>query len=226
MLRVAVVGAGGLGGPIALGLSTSCELSIFDGDIVELSNLHRQIQFCDRDLGHNKALALTNWLAGNPGHAHPCPWTPQRGDQLCQDCDLIIDASDSAATKFAVADWAIETGRPYIIASALGVTGSVVWGAPGHPCYRCWFESPPTQQDTCADAGVLGPILGVVASVVCESAVALARGDRTLAGSMWMCNDISIRQLQTRQLHLAARPNCPTCARSALPPTHRAIVIA
>jgi adenylyltransferase/sulfurtransferase len=217
MIRVAVVGAGGLGGPIALGLvHAGFEVTVFDGDSVDISNLHRQLQFCDADLGSNKAVALRDWAGAK--HAHPTHWDANTADELCGDVDLIIDASDSATTKFAVNDWATRTGRPFVIAGALGVTGSVMLGAPTFPCYRCWFEAPPNDAPTCADAGVLGPILGQVAAVAVAGAAALARGDRRNAGTLWTCADLSIEPLQVRQRPLAARTDCPACRISPMPP--------
>ncbi len=217
MIRIVVVGAGGLAGPIVLGLvSAGVEVTVFDGDTVELSNLHRQIQFHDADLGQNKAQVLTAWAGAS--RAYPLHWTPALAEQTCNDCDLIVDATDSAETKFAVADWATGTGRPYVIAAALGVMGSVMLGAPSVACYRCWFEAPPTQANTCSEAGVLGPILAMVAAIATDGALALAQGNRQTAGTLWTCDDLSSAEPKLRQRGLAARADCPTCQTSPLPP--------
>lgn len=217
MIRIAVIGAGGLGGPIVLGLaSAGVEVTVFDGDTVELSNLHRQIQFCDADLGRNKATVVAQWAGAHL--AHGVHWTAAVADQTCSACALIVDATDSAATKFAVADWATHTGRPYVIAAALGVMGNVMFGAPGFACYRCWFENPPTLAGTCGDAGVLGPILGMVAAVAIDGALALAQGGRQPAGTLWTCDDLSTTVPKLRRRALAARSDCPSCQTSPMPP--------
>ncbi|HPH65400.1 MAG TPA: ThiF family adenylyltransferase [Kofleriaceae bacterium] len=225
MIRVAVVGAGGLGGPITLGLvHAGFEVTVFDGDTVDISNLHRQLQFCDADLGRNKAMALRDWAGAT--HAHASHWVADNADDVCGDVDLIVDASDSAATKFAVNDWATRTGRPFVIAAALGVAGSVMLGAPSFACYRCWFEAPPGEADSCADAGVLGPILGQVAAIAVDGATALARGDRRTAGTLWTCADLSIEPHHVRQRPLAARADCPACRTSPMPPGQIPLLLA
>ncbi len=217
MIRIAVIGAGGLGGPIVLGLaSAGVEVTVFDGDTVELSNLHRQIQFCDADLGRNKASVVAQWAGAH--RAYDMHWTAAIADQTCCECDIIVDATDSAETKFAVADWATRTGRPYVIAAAIGVMGNVMFGAPGFACYRCWFENPPTLAGTCGDSGVLGPILGMVAAKAVDGALTLAVGDRTTAGTLWTCDDLSSALPQPRQRALSARSDCPSCQTSAMPP--------
>lgn len=222
MIRIAVVGAGGLGGPIVMGLvSAGAEVTVFDGDTVEISNLHRQIQFCDADLGQNKAAVVARWAGAH--HAYRVHWTADQAESTCGECDLIVDATDSAETKFAVADWAIRTGRPYVIAAALGVMGSVMLGAPGFACYRCWFEAPPSQAGTCADAGVLGPILGMVAAIATDAALTLAQGDRLTAGTLWTCDDLSIAEPVLRQRALASRSDCPSCQTSPMPPGQVAV---
>jgi molybdopterin-synthase adenylyltransferase len=217
VIRITVIGAGGLGGPIVLGLADAgVEVTVFDGDTVELSNLHRQIQFCDADLGRNKAIVVAQWAGAH--RAYDMHWTAANADQTCGECDLIVDATDSAETKFAVADWATRTGRPYVIAAAIGVMGNVMFGAPGFACYRCWFENPPTLAGTCGDSGVLGPILGMVAATAVDGARTLAQGNRAPAGTLWTCDDLSTTMPKLRQRALSARSDCPSCQTSPMPP--------
>jgi molybdopterin/thiamine biosynthesis adenylyltransferase len=219
-LRATVVGAGGLGGPIALALGRAgLELVIVDHDQVELSNLHRQIQFTSVDLGQPKAMRLAGVIVARGGVARGqvTRWTPGNADELGADADVVIDASDDPETKFAVADWAVARGRCYVIASALRYGGNVMAGAPGAACFRCLFEST-VDAPSCADAGVLGPVVGAIGGVAAALAIALARGDRTLAGALLAFEDLR-RSPDPRIVRFAPRVGCPACAAAPISPT-------
>ena len=219
MTRITLVGAGGLGGPIAFSLAAAgIELAIVDHDNVELSNLHRQLQFTSADLGHPKATRLAGAIVANGGTAKPhvAKWTAEHADELGGDCDLIVDASDDPPTKFAVADWAVANGRQYVIASALRYGGNVMAGAPGVACYRCLFEDP-VDAPTCAEAGVLGPVVGAIGGIASAIALGLANGDRTYAGALLAFVDLR-RVPEPRIVRFAARPDCPACARAPISP--------
>src|SRR4051812_6902904 len=130
-LRATVVGAGGLGGPIALSLGAAgIELAIADHDVVELSKLHRQIQFTPADLGQPKAGRLAERVVARGGAARAVTrrWTVDTADELGADADVVVDASDDPVTKFAVADWAVAHGRCYVIAAALRYGGNAMIG--------------------------------------------------------------------------------------------------
>jgi len=217
-LRATIIGAGGLGGPIALSLaSAGIELVILDPDTVELSNLHRQTQFTPQDVGQPKAARLADLVAARGGTARGvvARWRPEDADEHTLDADLLVDASDDPETKFAVADWAVANGRAYVIAAALRYGGNVMAGAPGFACYRCLFEEP-GEAPTCADAGVLGPVVGAIGGLAAAIAIGLARGDRRLAGTLVAIDDL--RTDAPRFVHFAPRPGCPACARAPLSP--------
>lgn len=219
MTRVTVVGAGGLGGPIAFSLAAAgIELVIVDHDTVELSNLHRQLQFTNVDVGQPKAAKLAGAIVASGGSAKPhvAKWTSEHADDLGGDCDLIVDASDDPQTKFAVADWAVANGRQYVIASALRYGGNVMAGAPGVACYRCLFEEP-VEAPTCAEAGVLGPVVGAIGGAAAAVAIGLSRGDRMYAGALLAFDDLR-RVSDPRVVRFAARPDCPACARAPISP--------
>jgi len=224
--RATLVGAGGLGGPIGLSLAAAgVELAIFDPDVVERSNLHRQIQFSPADLGLPKATRLAaviaergtrtrglveRWRAPEPDDESPLA-------ELTRDSDLIIDASDDPATKFAVADWAVANGRCYVIAAALRHGGNVMAGAPGVACYRCLFEEPAADGPTCADAGVLGPVVGAIGGVAAAVGLHLVGGHRDLAGALLVFDDLRACP-DPRIVRFAPRAGCPACARSPISP--------
>ena len=225
-LRAAIVGAGGLGGPIALSLGAAgVALAIADHDVVELSNLHRQIQFTADDIGRPKAARLAGVVVSRGGTARAVAerWSDASAEQIAGDADVVIDASDDPATKFAVADWAVCSGRCYVIAAALRYGGNVMLGAPGAACYRCLFEGPSggpddamTEAPSCADAGVLGPVVGAIGGAAAAFALALARGDRDLAGAILVFDDLR-RSGDPRIVRFAPRAGCPACARAPSP---------
>jgi molybdopterin/thiamine biosynthesis adenylyltransferase len=211
--RALVVGAGGLGGPIALALGAAgLELTIVDADAVELSNLHRQIQFTAADVGRGKAERLAAVVVARGGRArgYATRWTPDDADDLGDGIAVVVDGSDDPATKFAVCDWAMAAGRPYVIAAAIGLGGNALAGAPGAACYRCLFEAP-VLAATCSTAGILGPVVGVVGGVAAALALGLARGDRSHAGSIYVFDDAR-DGLDARVVRFARRPGCAACA--------------
>lgn len=211
--RATVIGAGGLGGPIALALAAEgVHVTVCDPDVVELANLHRQIAFVGDDLGANKAERLVDAIVASGGlaTAHPGRFDAASAGALLHGADLVIDGSDDAATKFLVADLAGAAGLPYVIASALGLGGNVFVGAPGAACYRCLFEAAPDETPTCADAGVLGPVVAWIGGTAAEHGLRLLAGDRADAGSIWIVDGVAA---PPRTVRLAIRPGCACEAR-------------
>jgi molybdopterin/thiamine biosynthesis adenylyltransferase len=217
--RATIVGAGGLGGPIALSLGAAgLELTVVDHDVVDLSNLHRQTQFTAADLGQPKATRLAGLVVARGGRANGAVarWRVEDIDDHTADADLIVDASDDPATKFAVNDWAVANGRQYVIASALRYGGNIMGGAPGVACFRCLFEEP-ADAPTCGDAGVLGPVVGAIGGVAAVIAIGLARGDRTHAGALLVFDDL--RQVaEPRIVRFSPRRGCSACERAPISP--------
>ncbi len=225
--RATIVGAGGLGGPIAIALGAAgIELSIVDHDTVEVSNLHRQVQFTVADLGQPKAPRLAGLVVSRGGVARGivARWRPEDADDHSSDSDLIVDASDDPVTKFAVADWAVANGRRYVIAAALRYGGNVMAGAPGVACYRCLFEEP-TEAPSCADAGVLGPVVGAIGGVAAAIGLGLVRGDRSLAGALLAFDDLRA-VAEPRVVRFAPRHGCPACARAPISPVATPVRVA
>ena len=224
-VRATIVGAGGLGGPIALALGAAgLELTIFDHDTVELSNLHRQIQFTAADLGQPKATRLAGLVVSRGGRArgvvakwqNPAELPGELAD-FANEADLIVDGSDDPDTKFAVADWAVANGRQYVIAAALRYGGNVMAGVPGVACYRCLFEEPADGLPTCADAGILGPVVGAIGGAAAAIALGLVRGQRGLAGALLAFDDLR-EVAEPRIVRFAPRPGCTACLRAPISP--------
>ena len=184
VVRIVVVGAGGLGGPIArIAAATGAAVTIIDDDRVELSNLQRQIHFTMADIGADKAATLAKQLGATAIHAR---LTEANADELLRGATVVVDATDSPIAKFLIADRAMALRIPYVIASAIGLTGNVMIGAPDAACYRCLFESPPPSDEapTCAEAGVLGAVVGVIGAHAGAAAVELLAGHRSRAGTI------------------------------------------
>jgi len=223
-----IVGAGGLGGPVAYALAAAgVRLTVCDDDRVDLSNLQRQVQFTIYDVGWPKADALAAALARRGATA--VRTLARRFDaasaaELAGDAAVLIDGSDDPATKFAVADWAVAAGRAHVVAGVLRWGGTVFAGQPGSACYRCLFEEPPDDAPTCADAGVIGAACAVIGGLAAEAALDLLTGGATAAaraGSATVVDDLR-RGLAPRQVRIHPRPGCPACARAPLPARARA----
>lgn len=186
--RVAVVGAGGLGSPVLAYLAAAGvgELVVVDDDVVEASNLQRQVLHGAGDVGRPKVDSAADALA------RQAPWTsvvraPERltaenAARLLAGCHLVVDGADNFATRYAVADACEQLGVPEVFGSLLQHDGQVAVFWPGHPSgapgYRDLFPAPPPPGSvaSCAEAGVLGALCGVVGSVMAVEAVKLLAG--------------------------------------------------
>jgi adenylyltransferase/sulfurtransferase len=171
--RVAVVGLGATGSVIASWLARAGvgHLTLIDRDLVEVSNLQRQLLYEETDLYRPKAEAAAQRLASANSRIHLRPevadLTSGNARQLLDGFDLIMDGTDNFEARFLINDIAILTGTPWVYAGAIGGEG-MVWpiAPPGTPCLRCLMEEPPAggDVDTCDSAGVLGPAVGIVGS--------------------------------------------------------------
>ena len=183
--RVAIVGLGATGSVQAAWLARAGvgHLTLIDRDLVELSNLQRQLLYTEADLGRLKAEAAAHHL----GEANPEPdcvpvvadLTSGNARELLSGFDLICDGTDNFEARFLINDVAILTGTPWIYAGAIGGEG-VVWplNPPRTPCLRCLLEEPPAggDVDTCDSAGVLGPAIGVIGSWAALEALKILTG--------------------------------------------------
>ena len=163
--RVALVGLGGLGSPAAMYLAAAGvgTLGLIDGDRVELSNLQRQILYCDEDVGAPKVQIAARRIAGmNPDvriESFPERLVSGNALEVLADFDIVLDGSDNFPTRYLVNDASVLLGIPSVHGSVLRFEGRVsVFGTAHGPCYRCLYPEPPPPgvvQD-CRDAGVLG----------------------------------------------------------------------
>ncbi|HLK40011.1 MAG TPA: HesA/MoeB/ThiF family protein [Polyangiaceae bacterium] len=182
--RVLIVGLGGLGCPASLALARAGvgTLGLCDEDHVERTNLHRQILYTERDVGCAKVdaavRALTAIAPGLRVIAHATRLLPHNGVALVREYDLVLEGSDNFATKFLVADACAIAGVPVVHGAAVRWVGTALAVGPrGRPCYRCLFEDPPGEGSLgCAEAGVVGPVVGVVAAAQADLALAWIDG--------------------------------------------------
>jgi adenylyltransferase/sulfurtransferase len=223
--RVLVVGAGGLGCPLVLYLAAAGvgTIGIADDDVVELSNLQRQIAHSMGRLGRGKAdSAAAAALAINPGVrvvTHAMRVTVQNVASLIADYDIVCDGTDNFAARFVLADACHHGGRPLISAAVLRFEGQLCTFRsgvdPAAPCYRCLYPEapPPDLVPTCAEAGVLGAVTGVMGTLQATEVMKeiLHIGD-TLAGRLLLWDALSMR---FRVIAVPRDPACALCGREA-----------
>lgn len=181
---VVVVGLGGLGAPVAMALASSeiPWLRVVDGDLVERSNLHRQVLFGEGDVGSSKAHALARVLAarGFAGRVDVVDrfLVPEEALAVCEGASVLLEGVDNLPTKFLVADVAAKLAVPVVHAAALRWEGTVLACAPGGACYRCLFEDLPRDLEApnCAGEGVAGPLVGAVGAWAADRLLALRAG--------------------------------------------------
>jgi molybdopterin/thiamine biosynthesis adenylyltransferase len=217
--RALVVGVGGLGCPAAMALARAGVgvLGLCDDDVVERSNLHRQILFDDADVGKPKVQVAADALRVRwPGlevkiHAHRI--LPENAVELVRKYDVVLEGSDNFATKFLTADACALAGVPVVHASAVRWIGTVMAvSAGGRPCYRCLFEDVPSgDAPNCAEAGVMGPVVGMVAAIQVDLALALLAHD-AVAGEVVTFDG---RADEVRRRSLLPRAGCPLCGISS-----------
>lgn len=214
--RVLIVGAGGLGAPSALILARSgVRLRLIDDDRVEITNLQRQILFSRADLGEKKVSAAKARLhdAGAPEiEAIDDRLLPMNAHAAFKDVSLILDGTDNYATKFMLFDHARAAGVPIVSAGAVRLSGWAMASFPkGGPCLRCVFEDlPEGPTATCAEAGVVGPVVGLVGALQASLALRVLRGDPDEArGLVLRYEGMSGRIRRSAPL---PRRDCESCA--------------
>ena len=214
--RVLLVGMGGLGCPAALALVRAGihHLGLCDDDEVEITNLHRQILFGEDDVGAPKVEAAARaLLALRPDldlRLHRTRLLPHHAVTRVRDYDVVLEGSDNFATKFLAADACALAGVPVVHGAAVRWVGTALAvGASGRPCYRCLFEDllEGDGAPNCAEAGVMGPVVGVVTPAQVDLALALLDG-RDVAGQLVTFDG---RTDALRRRLVPPRRDCPLC---------------
>jgi len=218
--RALLVGVGGLGSPAAIVLARAGVgvIGVADDDTVDPSNLHRQILFDDRDVGQSKvdvaATEILRWAAdaGNTRTrvvTHRTRLLPQNARDIVRGYDVVLEGSDNFATKFMTADACAIEGVAVVHGSAVRWHGTALAVGPaGRPCYRCLFEDVPREHSpNCAEAGVMGPVVGVVAALQADLALRSLRGDE-VGGELVTFDGLTDAH---RRRRIASRTDCPLC---------------
>ncbi len=214
---VLVIGAGGLGSPVIAYLAGAGigQLGIVDDDVVERSNLQRQILHTEADLGRPKVESACEFVtARNPDIAvetHETRLAPKNVRDLIAAYDIVVDGSDNFRTRFLVNDACTIAGIPYSHGAVFRFEGQVTTFAEGSPCYRCLFrEAPPdgTVPD-CATAGVLGVLPGTIGTIQATEAVKLLLGHGTPLNGRLLAYDAE--RMRVDEVQLEPDPECPVC---------------
>ena len=220
--RVLLVGTGGLGAPAALYLAAAGvgTLGLVDFDVVERSNLHRQVLFSDQDVGRRKVDAAVDRLVGLNPHVdvvgYDLRFEASNAHDVLRDYDMILDGTDNFPTRYLANDVSVLQGKPNVYASIFRFEGQAsVFDARRGPCYRCLYRQPPPPGlvPSCAEGGVLGVLPGIMGSIQAAEAIKLIVGKgEPLIGRLLLFDALS---MEFTRLQLAKDPDCPLCGKDA-----------
>jgi adenylyltransferase/sulfurtransferase len=219
--RVLTIGTGGLGAPLGLYLAAAGvgHLGLVDFDVVDSSNLQRQVTFTTADVGKPKSeAAKARLLALNPSIeivSYETRLTSENALKLFRDYDIIVDGTDNFPTRFLVNDACVLLGKPNVYGSIFRFEGqATVFGYPGGPCYRCLYPEPPPPGlvPSCAEGGVLGVLPGIVGSIQAMETIKLILGaGEPLVGRLLLFDALAMR---FRELKLKKNPDCAICGKN------------
>jgi len=216
--RVLVVGAGGLGSPLALYLAAAGvgTLGLVDFDVVDLTNLQRQVLHGTKDVGRSKLQSAIDRLRDVNPHVAVEPFevrlTSDNALEIVEAFDVVVDGTDNFATRYLVNDACVLTDRPNVYGSIFRFEGQAsVFATPDGPCYRCLFREPPPPGlvPSCAEGGVLGVLPGLIGTIQATEAIKLVLGiGEPLIGRLLLVDAL---RMQIRTVRLRRDPECPAC---------------
>ncbi len=219
--RVLCIGAGGLGSPLALYLAAAGigTLGIVDFDVVDASNLQRQIIHTTNDIGRRKLDSAGEKLAAlNPGVnvvKHETMLSSGNALEIIRDYDIVADGTDNFPTRYLVNDACVLLGKPNVYGSVFRFEGQAsVFAAREGPCYRCVYPEPPPpgMAPSCAEGGVLGILPGLVGVIQATEVIKLILGKgEPLIGRLLLVDALAMR---FRELKLRKNPECPVCGQN------------
>jgi sulfur-carrier protein adenylyltransferase/sulfurtransferase len=216
--RVLIIGAGGLGSPLSLYLAAAGvgTLGLVDFDVVDITNLQRQLLYGSRDVGRAKLEAAADRIRDVNPHVVIEPFetrlTSANAIEIIREFDLVVDGTDNFPTRYLVNDACVLTGRPNVYGSIFRFDGQAsVFATADGPCYRCLFREPPPPGlvPSCAEAGVLGVLPGLVGTIQATEAVKLILGiGEPLIGRLLLVDALN---LAFRTVRVRRDPTCPLC---------------
>ena len=217
--KVLIVGLGGLGSPVAMYLAAAGvgELILVDDDSVELSNLQRQVIHHSSSIGVAKVDSAAQRIESiNPDVAVHCVSHRLESEELLgwlQKVDLLVDCSDNFPTRFMLNRCCVAENTPLVSGAAIRMEGQLLTVDPrvaGSPCYQCLYPSAADDNLSCAESGVLAPLVGVIGSMQALEAIKVLTGvGETLVGRLMI---FDAKNMQWQTLKLKADANCPVCA--------------
>jgi molybdopterin/thiamine biosynthesis adenylyltransferase/rhodanese-related sulfurtransferase len=216
--KVLCIGTGGLGAPLGLYLAAAGvgRIGIVDFDVVDNTNLQRQVLFSTSDVGKPKVEAAAARLRGlNPDitiDVHETNLTSENALELFKDYDIIVDGTDNFPTRYLVNDACVLLKKPNVYGSIFRFDGQItIFGYPGGPCYRCLYPEPPPPGlvPSCAEGGVLGILPGIVGTIQAAETLKLIIGKgEPLVGRLLLFDALAMK---FRELKLRKNPDCPVC---------------
>jgi len=219
--RILVIGTGGLGSPAAIYLAAMGvgTLGLVDSDIVDISNLQRQIAHGTDDIGRFKVESAKDTIFKlNPGvevKTYQTKINKNNVMDIISEYDIVVDAVDNFSTRFLVNDACFFAGKPLVEAGVIRWEGQVMTIIPGHgPCYRCLFKEPPAPGAVLppAEAGVLGVLPGIIGTIQALEAVKLVLGvGQNLKGRLLVFNGLTSK---VREVEVPQNPGCQLCGES------------
>jgi len=225
--RVLICGCGALGSVVADTLVRAGVgfVKIVDRDFVEISNLHRQVLFDERDAAAQlpKAVAAAQRLANINSSVqiepHVADLNAANIRTLADDIQVMVDGTDNFETRFLLNDYAIETKTPWVFGGCVGAEGQTLAIVPGEtPCLACIMPEPPpaAAMPTCETAGVLGPIVNIIASLQAIETIKLLSGNRDQLNPALTIVDLWNNQIRSIGVSAGRTKNCPTCGEGKL----------
>jgi len=215
---VLIVGAGGLGSPAAIYLAAAGvgNIAIYDNDVVDLSNLQRQIAHHTPDIGTDKVISTRQTLNRlNPEVKIRAVKQRLEGEQLDYEvrlADVVLDCSDNFSTRFAINRACVKQQTPLVSGAAIRFEGQVTVFTPGKnnsPCYNCLYNSDGEELQNCATNGVIAPITGIVGSIQALEAMKLIMNiGAALTGRLLLLDGLT---MEWNTMKLRKNANCPTC---------------
>jgi len=222
-----IIGLGGLGSPVAMYLAAAGvgQLSLADFDEVDLSNLQRQIIHRTKDIGRAKVDSAADTLQALNPETHINTLNKKLSDkalaQAIQQADIVIDASDNFATRFAINQACVNTHTPLVSGAAMRLEGQVTvfpnTADADAPCYHCLYDDIPEAETRCSETGVLAPLVGIIGSIQATEAIKLLSGLGTSLAGRLLTLDAST--LEFREIRLRRDPLCPACSKSFATPS-------
>ncbi|MFT5170501.1 MAG: molybdopterin/thiamine biosynthesis adenylyltransferase [Candidatus Marinamargulisbacteria bacterium] len=215
--KVLVIGAGGLGAPVSLYLAAAGvgTLGLIDGDVVDLSNLQRQVIHYTEDIGRPKVISAKEKIERmNPDvtvKTYQKLFTAENAFEILEDYDFVIDGTDSFPSKFLINDACVLAKKPFSHGGILRFDGQTLTHTPGHACYRCVFQTPPPKGavPTCSQAGILGAVAGILGTIQAAEALRYLIGIGDLLTNRLLV--MNAMNMKFRTVLIKRNPKCAVC---------------